>query len=143
MRRTRRRGLSVAIGGRAAWQGTRRAKKRAQDECVGPNPTDRAKAGTKKSLLVEGDGGPLGVVIAGANEVDHFLLEDTLLSVIVERPAPEQIGPEHLCLDAGYDNETGHSVPAKYAYTAHIRPARSRQPDPLQGPKYKPRRRVV
>ena len=55
-------------------------------------------------------------MIAGANEVDHFLLEDTLLSVIVERPAPEQIGPEHLCLDAGYDNATGHNVAGKHGY---------------------------
>jgi hypothetical protein len=38
----------------------RRAGKR------GPNPTDRAKMGTKKSLLVEQHGGPLGVRIAGA-----------------------------------------------------------------------------
>ena len=27
---------------------------------VGPNPTDRAKNGTKRSLIVEADGGPLG-----------------------------------------------------------------------------------
>jgi transposase len=33
----------------------------------GPNPTDRAKMGTKKHVLVEQHGGPLGVVIAGAN----------------------------------------------------------------------------
>ena len=36
---------------------------------TGKNPTDRGKKGTKKSLLTDGDGGPLGVVIAGANVV--------------------------------------------------------------------------
>ena len=38
---------------------------------VGPNPTDRGKAGTKRSLLVEGQGG--SVVIAGANVHDTKL----------------------------------------------------------------------
>jgi putative transposase len=33
---------------------------------TGRNPTDRGKAGTKKSLAVDGDGGPLGLVIAGS-----------------------------------------------------------------------------
>lgn len=86
-------------------------------------------------------------MIAGANEVDHRLLEDTLRSVIVARPAPEQIGQEHLCLDAGYDNETGHNVAGQHGYVAHIRPARSQQPhlppDLPRGRKYKPRRWVV
>ena len=43
------------------------AKARFGGVMVGPNPTDRAKPGTKRSLLVEADGGPLAVVIAGAN----------------------------------------------------------------------------
>ncbi len=45
---------------------------------VGPNPTDRAKPGTKRSLLVEADGGPLAVVIAGANVHDTKLLEKNI-----------------------------------------------------------------
>ena len=35
------------------------AKARFGGVMVGPNPTDRAKPGTKRSLLVEADGGPL------------------------------------------------------------------------------------
>jgi len=34
----------------------------------GPNPTDRAKQGTKRSLLVEVAGVPVAVVVAGANQ---------------------------------------------------------------------------
>jgi putative transposase len=37
---------------------------------TGKNPTDRGKSGTKKHVLTDGDGGPLGVVIAGANVPD-------------------------------------------------------------------------
>ena len=32
-------------------------------DLVGPNPTDRGKPGTKRSVIVEADGGPLGVVV--------------------------------------------------------------------------------
>src|SRR5262249_1214031 len=32
-------------------------------DSVGPNPTDRAKNGTKRSVIVDQDGGPLGVTI--------------------------------------------------------------------------------
>jgi putative transposase len=53
---------------------------------IGPNPTDRAKMGVKRSILVEADGGPLSVVIAGANVADFKLLEDTIEAIVVERP---------------------------------------------------------
>lgn len=43
--------------GKARWGG----------DAIGPNPTDRAKNGTKRSLLVDAGGGPLAVVVAPAN----------------------------------------------------------------------------
>ena len=55
-------------------------------DSVGPNPTDRAKAGSKPSVLVDGSGGPLSVVVAGANVHDTKLLAMTLASIVVERP---------------------------------------------------------
>jgi putative transposase len=85
---------------------------------VGKNPTDRGKNGTKRSLLVEGQGGPLGLVIAGANVHDAKLLRATLEAVVVERPEPTPAQPQHLCLDAGYDNPSGHEAPAAFGYTA-------------------------
>ena len=36
-------------------------------EKTGPNPTDRGKSGVKRSLLTEGHGLPIGLVIEGAN----------------------------------------------------------------------------
>lgn len=42
-------------------------KARFGGEKTGKNPTDRGKTGAKKSLLTDGEGGPLGVAIAGAN----------------------------------------------------------------------------
>jgi putative transposase len=95
---------------------------------VGPNPTDRAKNGTKQSVLVERDGGPLGAVIAAANVNDHLLLEATIAAVVVARPAPTAGEPQHLCLDAAYDNPASRAVAARHGYTAHIRPAKEGAP---------------
>jgi putative transposase len=89
---------------------------------VGPNPTDRGKDGTKQSVVVEGQGGPLGAVIAPANLNDHLLLGATLEAIVVERPEPTAEQPQHLCLDRGYDNATARAAAAEYGYTPHIRP---------------------
>ena len=44
-------------------------------------------------------GGPLGIVEAAINVYDTKLLTETLDTVLVERPAPTQAEPQHLCLD--------------------------------------------
>ena len=110
-------------------------------DLVGPNPTDRAKPGVKRSLLVEKDGGPLAVVVAGANVPDHKLLAATIEAVVVERPEPEEDYPQHLCLDKGYDSETGWGAIVDYEYTPHVRLIRDERP--LLRKRYKPRRWVV
>jgi putative transposase len=95
-------------------------KSRFEGDARGPNPTDRAKMGTKKSVLVEQDGGPLGVVIAGANRNDCKLLDATITAVVVERPDPGEV-IQHLCLDKGYDNPSGEAACQASGYTPHIR----------------------
>ena len=85
---------------------------------TGKNPTDRGKKGTKKSLLTDGDGGPLGVVIAGANVVEQKLLKETIEAIVVERPDPAEV-EQHLCLDKGYDNPNGREA----ATDGGLRPA--------------------
>lgn len=95
-------------------------KSRFCGEKRGPNPTDRAKNGTKKHVIVEQHGGPLGVVIAGANVNDHKLLKETIEAIVTERPDPSVL-TQHLCLDKAYDNKTGDEVCAQAGYQAHIR----------------------
>ena len=95
----------------------------------------------KRSLLVEKDGGPLAVVIAGANIPDAQLLAATIDAVVVERLEPEPDWPQHLCLDKGYDNPTGWGVIVDYGYTPHIQLIRDLRP-PRKN-RYKPRRWVV
>lgn len=95
---------------------------------MGKNPTDRAKPGSKQSLVVERDGGPLGVVVAAANVNDHLLLEETLQAIVVERPTPTAARPQHLCLDAAYDNPASREVAVRHGYTPHIRSAKDEGP---------------
>jgi len=66
----------------------------------------------KRSLLVEAEGGPLGAAMAGANVHDTKLLADTLEAIVVARPQPTEETPQHLCLDKGDDNPTGHETVA-------------------------------
>ncbi len=108
---------------------------------MGPNPTDRAKAGVKRSLLVEADGGPLAITIAGANVPDAKLLDQTIRAIVLERPEPEPNYPQHLCLDKGYDNEDGWGACVDHDYEPHIALIRDQRPERPQ--RYKPRRWVV
>lgn len=111
---------------------------------VGPNPTDRAKAGVKRSLLVEADGGPLSVVVAGANVPDFKLLEATLEAIVVERPLPTEQAPyEHLCLDKGYDKEAAREVVEGHNYIPHIRRIGEEKKDVAGRKRYPARRWVV
>ena len=115
VRRVGWRGLGMAGGRRSHGQGT------FWGDLIGPNPTDRGKAGTKRSLLVDGEGGPLSIVVAGANVHDAKLLEATLDAIVVERPQPTEEEPQHLCLDKGYDNPSGRGAAAGHGYREHIR----------------------
>ena len=73
-------------------------------DATGKNPTDRAKMGTKRSMLTDGAGIPLAVAVEGANRHDSKLLVATLDGLAIARPAPAE-GEEpdseqqHLCLE--------------------------------------------
>lgn len=113
-------------------------------DLIGPNPTDGAKNGIKRSLLVEADGGPLSVVIAGANVPDFKLLEATLDALVVERPAPTDRAPyEHLCLDKGYDKAPVREIVEQRGYVPHIRKIGEEKLDDAGEKRYPARRWVV
>src|SRR5450432_2293932 len=86
---------------------------------TGANPTDRGKKGTKRSLLTDGAGIPLAMVIDGANRHDVKLLCATLDGIVIARSEPTEERPQHLCLDAGYDRPQ-HTRRSKLATTSHI-----------------------
>jgi putative transposase len=97
----------------------------------------------KRSLLVEAAGGPLAVVIAGANVHDTKLLAATLVAIVVARPQPTPERPQHLCLDLGYDNPTGAAAVARHAYVPHLRRIGQEKLDLATGETRFPARRWV
>lgn len=77
-------------------------------EAAGPSPVDRGKQGTKRSVLVDGNGIPLGVVVAPANRHDSPLLGPTLEKLSrFGFDLPEQITVH---LDAGYDSRKSREL---------------------------------
>lgn len=107
---------------------------------AGPNPTDRGKRGTKRSLLVDGNGVPLAVAVAGANRNDCKLLAATLGGAAVARPDPGQV-EQHLCLDKGYDHTFVRREAEARGYQHHIRRRGEERAEPH--PDGKARRWVV
>lgn len=128
-------GCSASSGGRASWPtisspastgaGSRStvpwARRRGVGGKTGPNPTDRGKSGTERSLLTDGRGVPLGLAGAGANRNDHKLLRETVEAIPIERPAPTPGVPQGLCLDKGYDYPEVPALAAEFGFTLHLR----------------------
>ena len=95
----------------------------------------------KKSLIVEADGGPLGIEIAGANVPDAQLLDATIEAIVLERPPVEEGYEQHLAMDKGYDNDTGYGACIDHDYIPHI--ALKRDERPPRSTEHPPRRWVV
>jgi transposase len=89
----------------------------------GPNPTDRAKSGVKRSLLTEAAGIPVGLVVEGANRHDCKLMRATLESVplSIEQKRQAQAQEQGLCMDAAYDSDEVRAMAQDFGYTTHIR----------------------
>jgi putative transposase len=87
----------------------------------GPNPTDRGKAGVKRSVLTEANGVPIGLTVAGANRNDMKLVRPTRARMPVARPKPTPKQPQGMCMDKGYDYEEVRESVREFGFTAHIR----------------------
>ena len=72
-------------------------------ERAGKSPVDRGKQGLKRSTVVHANGTPLGAIAAPANRHDSPLIDETLDTLEVLGPLPEQMSVH---LDRGYDSET-------------------------------------
>jgi len=76
-------------------------------EKTGPNPTDRARPGTKHHLLVDGRGIPLAIQITGASRHDVTQLVPLLESVppVRGKPGRPRRYPRRLYGDRAYDSQ--------------------------------------
>jgi putative transposase len=109
---------------------------------TGKNPTDRAKRGVKRSLLVEGHGIPIGLAVDGANRPDMKMAEETLDSIPVERPEPTAEEKQNLCLDKGYAYDEVRQIAEEFGFTAHI-PAKGQEAQQVKREAGKKARRWV
>jgi len=81
------------------------AAKRGQD--TSPNPTDRARPGSKHHVLVDANGIPLATRVSAANRNDSKLLEpmlDAVVPVRTHQPGRPRRRPDKLHADKGYDH---------------------------------------
>lgn len=89
-------------------------------EATGANPTDRAKRGTKRSLLVEAKGLPLAIEVGPAHRHEVKMLAETLDAIVVQRPEPSQQEKQNLCLDKGYCGEPTQQEAKARGYEVHV-----------------------
>ena len=76
-------------------------------EATGPNPTDRARPGSKHHVLVDAHGIPLAVAVTGANVPDVKQLLPLVVDVAPVRgkPGHPRSRPQRLFGDRAYDSE--------------------------------------
>lgn len=81
-------------------------------EATGPNPTDRARAGTKHHVLVDGRGVPLAVSITGANVPDLQQLLPLVVGIpqVRGKPGHPRSRPARLYGDRAYDSEPARRI---------------------------------
>ncbi len=94
-------------------------------------------------MLTEADGGPLAVVVRGANVHDSMLLQDALEAVIVEPPNPVTGPTQHLCLDKAFSGAPSDATARVFGYEPHVRQIGEEKLDPKTGQKKHPARRWV
>lgn len=110
---------SVWNGSTSPWI-VRWSKLRWAGKKTGPNPTDRGKLGSKRSVLVDGRGVPLSCEIAGANENDAKLAAGTLRNRKYRRRRPKVRKRMHLHADKGYDSRAVRETFRRHGYIPKI-----------------------
>jgi len=99
--------------------------------------TDRAKNGSKRGVLTEGDCEPLPVSVAPANVHNSLVLQDILETVVVQPRDPRK-HEQHLYLDKAFEGAPCQATPKSSAISrkSEASARRKRQPGPqaAQGP---------
>jgi len=96
-------------------------------EAAGRSPVDRGKQGLKRSVVTDGQGIPLHVVTAGANQHDSPLLAPTLAGLDKLDDLPDDVT---VYLDRGYDSRPTRALLDTLGFAGAI--ARKGVPAPLQ-----------
>jgi transposase len=89
---------------------------------VGPNPTDRRKAGSKHHVITDGNGIPFAVILTGANAHDVTQLVPLVEAIppVRGKPGHPRRKPDILIADRGYDSEPHREALRKLGITPII-----------------------
>ena len=92
-------------------------------EKAGPNPVDRGRPGSKRRLLVAGNGTPLLAVLTGAQVHDSVIFEELVDGVEPVKGPRGRPGkrPEKLHADKGYDYQRCRRFLKPGHQSAHIK----------------------
>lgn len=91
-------------------------------EKTGPNPTDLGKSGTKRHLLVDGNGIPLALYLSAAQRHDVKGLRPMLTTGwLIERQPSAETGEQHICLDKAYHDQKMETFLQELEYITHIK----------------------
>jgi putative transposase len=93
-------------------------------------------------VLTEAEGGPLAIVVKGANVHDSLLLQEALEAVIVQPPDPKK-HPQNLCLDKAFSGAPSDATARVFGYEPHVRQIGEEKKDARGGKRHKARRWVV
>jgi transposase len=76
-------------------------------EKTGPNPTDRAKPGSKHHIITDGGGIPLATTLTGANTADVGQLEPLVDAIppVRGKPGRPRSRPDRVYADRAYDSD--------------------------------------
>jgi transposase len=84
-------------------------------DLTGPNPTDRAKRGTKYHVAVDGDGVPIACAVTAANINDTLVFERLFLSAFAVMARIHTV-----FADKGYDAEHHRNLCRRFGAEPHI-----------------------
>jgi transposase len=90
---------------------------------TGPNPTDRGRPGTKRHIVTDAEGTPLGITLSPANRHDSQMLAPTLdavPSINGGRPGRPRRRPGKLHADKAYDSHPCRQACRKRGITPRI-----------------------
>ena len=99
----------------------RKAKRHWRRKRWATTPPTGGKKGSKRSLLVDGAGVPLSLIVSGANRHDVKLLAITLDSIVIVRPKASRRRRQNLCADKGYAGRPAAQAMQARGYTPHVR----------------------
>jgi len=88
---------------------------------TGRNATVCGKSGTKRSVLTDGWGVPIGLSVEGGKTHDMRMVEATVEDLPVDRPQPRPTAKQHLFAYKGYDYPSVRQTLRGWGYAIYIK----------------------